>query len=371
MPKLATISEGEAKIIVHAGKPTKKLAVFYNPAMKLNRDIAVLLLNSVQNKNMQIADPLAATGVRAARFLLELSKGKIKNISINDSSQKAIALTKKNFRLNNIALKKASFSVQDANIFLLNSAGFDYIDIDPFGSPNPFLDASIKRISRGGILAVTATDVSSLAGTYPEVCLRKYWALPLRNWTMHEIGLRILIRKVQLIASQHEKALVPIFSHSTEHYLRVYFSCDKSKEAADKVISQHGWLVDGGSKQANHAAGPMWLGQLWDIALVEKMLKNAKKTEKNKSGKGDAGKDNKELMTLLLAIEKESKISAVGFYDIDELSSRLKIQVPRRDLLIEKINSAGFQAASTHFKASGLRTDAPFQKLKKIIQSLR
>ena len=61
MPKLAMISEGKAKIIVHPGKPTKKLAVFYNPAMKLNRDIAVLLLNSVQNKNMQIADPLAAT----------------------------------------------------------------------------------------------------------------------------------------------------------------------------------------------------------------------------------------------------------------------------------------------------------------------
>jgi tRNA (guanine26-N2/guanine27-N2)-dimethyltransferase len=357
MPKLAIISEGKAKIIVHPGKPTKKLAVFYNPAMKLNRSIAVLLLNSVQNKNMQIADPLAATGVRAARFLLELNKGKIKNISLNDSSQKAIALAKKNFRLNNISLKKASFSVQDASIFLLNSAGFDYIDLDPFGSPNPFLDAAIKRISRGGILAVTATDVSSLAGTYPEVCLRKYWALPLRSWMMHEIGLRILIRKVQLIASQHEKALVPIFSHSTEHYLRVYFSCDKSKEAADKVIAQHGWFVDADSSRA---AGPMWLGQLWDSALVEKMLKNANKKHKN----------DKELITLLLAIEKESKINAVGFYDVDELSSQLKIQVPRRDLMIEKINAAGFHAASTHFNASGLKTDAPAQKLRKIMQSL-
>ena len=310
--------------------------------------------------------------MRAARFLLELNKGKIKNISINDSSQKAIALAKKNFRLNGISLNKANFSMQDASIFLLNSAGFDYIDIDPFGSPNPFLDAAIKRISRGGILAVTATDVSSLAGTYPEVCLRKYWALPLRNWMMHEVGLRILIRKVQLIASQHEKALVPIFSHSTEHYLRVYFSCDKSKEAADKVISQHGWFVDGNSSSV---AGPMWLGELWDSSLVEKMLKNAKKAEKSKSGKGNAGegnanKDNKELMTLLLAIEKESKISAVGFYDVDELSSELKIQVPRRDLLIEKINSAGFQAASTHFNASGLKTDIPFDKLRSIMKKL-
>jgi tRNA (guanine26-N2/guanine27-N2)-dimethyltransferase len=369
MPKLAVISEGKAKILFHPGEPTKQLEVFYNPAMKLNRDIAALLLNSVQNKDMQIADPLAATGVRAIRLLLELSKGKIKNISLNDNSKKAIDLAKKNFKLNGISLgkgSKADFSVQDANLFLLNSAGFDYIDLDPFGSPNPFLDAAVKRLSRNGILAVTATDVSSLAGTYPEVCMRKYWAVPLRNELMHEVGMRILIRKVQLIASQYEKALVPIFCHSTQHYLRAYFVCEKAKEAADEVLAKQGELQD----YQGNIAGPMWLGRLWDTTLVGKMLENAKKTEKSKSGKGNASKGNKELMTLLLVIEKESKINAVGFYDIDKLCSGLKCQVPRRDLLIAKLNSLGFGAASTHFLASGLRTDAPAEKLKKIIKSL-
>jgi len=364
MPKLAVISEGKAKILFHPGEPTKQLEVFYNPAMKLNRDIAALLLNSVQNKDMQIADPLAATGVRAIRLLLELSKGKIKNIVVNDNSKKAVQLARKNFKLNGISLgkgSKADFSVQDANLFLLNSAGFDYIDLDPFGSPNPFLDAAVKRLSRNGILAVTATDVSSLAGTYPEVCMRKYWAVPLRNELMHEVGMRILIRKIQLVASQYEKALFPIFSHSTEHYLRVYFNCDKSKEATDKMISQHGWYVDGSSKQANHVAGPLWLGELWDKELVSRMLKNANKKHK----------DNKELITLLLAIEKESKINSVGFYDVDELSSGLKIQVPRRDLLIEKINSLGFNASSTHFRTNGLKTDMPLDKLRKAILSIK
>ena len=98
---------------------------------------------------------------------------------------------------------------KDANMFILESSGFDYIDIDPFGSPNFLLDSSVKRISRGGILAVTATDTSALAGSYPDACRRKYWAEPLRSEMMHEAGLRILIRKGQLIGAQFEKALTP------------------------------------------------------------------------------------------------------------------------------------------------------------------
>jgi len=37
--------------------------------MKLNRDIAVLLLNSADKEDMQIALPLAGSGIRGIRFL--------------------------------------------------------------------------------------------------------------------------------------------------------------------------------------------------------------------------------------------------------------------------------------------------------------
>ena len=43
---------------------------------------------------------------------------------------------------------------------ILHSKGFDYIDLDPFGSPNIFLDSAVKRLGRNGILAVTATDTA-------------------------------------------------------------------------------------------------------------------------------------------------------------------------------------------------------------------
>ena len=56
---------------------------------------------------------------------------------------------------------------------------------------------------------------------------------------MHETGIRILIRKVQLIGAQFEKALTPIFSFYADHYYRVFFKCEKGKKKADEIVKQH------------------------------------------------------------------------------------------------------------------------------------
>ncbi len=236
------INECSAKLkIPKAEKISKAMQVFYNPVMSLNRDISVLLLDSINKKNMQIADPLAATGVRSIRFLKELNKNKVKKININDYNKNAIKLIKQNLILNKIKYKNNKRIIiknEDANLFLLNSTGFDYIDIDPFGTPIQFLDVACKRIARNGILAVTATDTSALCGTFPKACLRKYWALPKKDAIMHETGLRILIRKIQLIAAQHDKAFIPIFSYAKEHYMRVFLRNEKGKSYRNKVSGE-------------------------------------------------------------------------------------------------------------------------------------
>ncbi|MBW2977980.1 hypothetical protein KY331_03995 [Candidatus Woesearchaeota archaeon] len=328
------IQEGKAKVKVPVEKKvSKKLPVFYNPVMKMNRDISVLLLNSVEDKNMQIGLPLSGTGVRGVRFLLELKKNKIKNISFNDWNKEAVKIIKENLKLNKLKNKKIEIYNQDANLFLLESTGFDYIDIDPFGTPNPFLDASVKRIARNGILAVTATDTSALAGAFPKACLRKYWAKPLRNETKHENGVRILIRKVQLIGAEHNKALIPVFSYSVEHYYRVYFRVVKGKQKVDKLLKEHGHYKE---------AGPMWLGKLWDTKLVNKMIKNCK----------DEG-----LLKFLKIIKDESKINVAGFYDIHRFCKKNKLKIPKKEVLIKEIRKLGYRAAETSFTGEGIRTD--------------
>jgi len=339
------ITEGKAKIKVpKEEKVSKKLPVFYNPVMKLNRDISVLLLNSVGDKYMQIGLPLAGTGVRGIRFLLELKTSKIKNISFNDWNKEAVKIIKDNLRLNKLKNKKIKIENIDANLFLLQSTGFDYIDIDPYGSPNPFLDAAVKRIARNGILAVTATDTSALAGAFPNACLRKYWARPLRNETKHENGIRILIRKVQLIGAEHNKALIPIFSYSVEHYYRVFFRVEKGKQKVDKLLKEHGYFKE---------AGPLWLGKLWHTKLVNNMIKECKEEG---------------LLKFLKIIKDESKIDVVGFYDIHRFCKKNKLKIPKKDVLIKKIRKAGYRAAETSFTPEGMRSHIGEKNLIRVLK---
>ncbi|MBI2650231.1 hypothetical protein HYX04_02865 [Candidatus Woesearchaeota archaeon] len=369
------INEGSAKIKVpKAEKISKEMGVFYNPVMCLNRDISILLLESINKKNLQIADPLAATGVRSIRFLKELSKNKIKKICINDYDNNAVKLTKQNLALNKIQYKnnpKISISNQDANLFLLNSTGFDYIDIDPFGNPNYFLDSACKRLARNGILAVTATDTSALCGTFPKACVRKYWAVPKKDAIMHETGLRILIRKIQLVAAQYDKALMPIFSYSKEHYMRAFLRNEKAKSKVDKILKLHTFLNE---------SGPLWLGNLWDKGLVNKIYNNAL-SQKSKifgnleiptefQSKNEIFNKNNDLLKFLKIIKEESEINAVGFYDLHDVCGKNKIkELKQKETIINKIKKYGYKASETHFKGEGIRSNIPINKLIEILKS--
>lgn len=346
MGTLNKVAEGKAMVFAPKGeKISKKLPVFYNPAMKLNRDISVCLLDCAGSRGMQIALPLAGTGVRGIRFLLELDKSMIKSISMNDYDEKAANVINRNLKLNNIKKSgKVSVAKKDANLFLLESSGFDYIDIDPFGSPNYFLDSAVKRLARKGILAVTATDTSALAGSFPSACARKYWASPLRNEIRHEAGLRILIRKVQLIGAQFDKALTPIYSYSEQHYMRAFFRCEKGKRRADKILESHGTLQE---------AGPMWLGQLWDKKLASDISK--KSSEK-----------------MLKTISAEAKVGSAGFHDMHKLCKRNRIrQIPKTSEIIRQLKKRKFSAAQTHFSPNGIRSSADEKEILKIIKSIR
>ena len=350
---MGTITEGKAGIKIRTAKVVSKaMPVFYNPFMELNRTISVLLLNSIDKKNMQIALPLSGSGIRGIRLVKELKKGKIKNISFNDYDNKAVKSIKENLKLNKIKMAKDKVIVsnKDANLFLLGSCGFDYIDIDPFGTPNPFLDSAVKRISRNGIIAVTATDTSALCGASPKACMRKYWAKPLRNAVMHEIGLRILIRKCQLIGAQFDKALKPIYSYSKDHYMRIFFLCEKGKEKVDEILKQH---------DVFNCAGPIWIGKLWDNKLAERLYK----------AYGKGRNPDKGVLRFLSIIKDESKINKVGFYNIPSIVKGSSLaSIPRQEGIISVIRKKGYKVSETHFAMNSIRSNIPEKVLAEIIR---
>lgn len=362
------IEEGKAKVFVpEETKISKELPVFYNLVMKLNRDISVLLLRSLEIPDMIIADPMAGTGVRGIRFEKELPKMIIESISVNDNSEDAIKLIERNIKLNKCS--KIRIANKDANLFMLESKGFDYIDIDPFGTPNPFLDSAIKRLSRNGILAVTATDTSALSGTYPAACRRKYFARPIRNELKHEAGIRILIRKIQLIAAQYDKALFPILSYSKDHYFRIFFRNKKGKSAVDDVIHEHRFLrycnKCGKFELANtnkesccevsmEYAGPMWAGSLGDYRLLVKMSKE------------NIIEQNSKFIEIL---KNEYRVKAPFFYDLHTISKRFGLSFnPRKDDIIRKIKNSGYKASETHFLGTGIKTTIPNDELIELVK---
>src|SRR3989344_4840790 len=332
---------------VHAG-----MEVFYNPIMASNRNISILLLNAISNQEMNIADHLAGSGIRSLRFLKELKKGKIKQLYVNDMKDNFKEVFSAGLKLNKLKLKKVSIFNQDANLFMQEQIGFDYIEVDPFGSPNPFLASAVARTSRGGIIAVTATDTAPLTGTYPKVTRRKYWAEPLKNYLMHEIGLRILIRKIQLQGIQFDKALVPILSYSKDHYFRVYFRNEKGKEKCDEMIKQHQYFLfchkclnfkcSVHNKEKCSCGniliftGPLWTGKLAEEKLLEKMVYENLFPEEQK------------FLELLLG---EAKVNQVGFYDLHEIARMQKKNPPKMELALKR-----FKGVRTHFSMTGIKS---------------
>lgn len=343
------ITEASATIQAQTPKAvSKEMEVFYNPIMKKNRDFTILLLLALEREKLRLCDPMAGSGIRAIRMLKELPATMITELCVNDLKTDFAETFAKNCALSKLEVgEHIHISTGEANQILLGSKGYDYLDIDPFGSPNQFLDTSIKRTHRKGILAVTATDTAPLCGTYKKACARKYWAKPNRNHAMHEWGLRILIRKCQLVGAQYDKAITPIFSYSIDHYFRIFFEVHVGKKKVDEILAQH-QEIDG--------FGPFYTGKLWNEELLRKMIEKNPFSEHEK---------------LLNTLTEEAKIDAVGFHDVHEIARTLKLKgPPKHDEVIKKLQQAGYQATRTHFSDTGIKTDANEETLKNIMQSI-
>src|SRR3989338_3529466 len=87
---------------------SRDMDVFYNPLMVSNRNIAILLLSSIENTQMNIADPLAGSGIRSLRFLKELKKDKINHLFLNDMKDNFKSTLKDAAKKNKVNLKQVT-----------------------------------------------------------------------------------------------------------------------------------------------------------------------------------------------------------------------------------------------------------------------
>ena len=116
--------EGKAKFLANlSGKdkgPGKPKGVFYNPAMKMSRDLHVAFSNKIGLKGAML-DGLAASGIRGIRLTLESNI----NSEFCDVSTLATETIEKNLKLNEIKANIYNMPVED----LLLKKKYDCIDI--------------------------------------------------------------------------------------------------------------------------------------------------------------------------------------------------------------------------------------------------
>ena len=148
--------------------------VFLNPAMSGSRTRSVLLLDYAMESGMlgegivYALDGLAASGIRARRWLNELPSDKAErlDVAISDMDEDSLSWAMRSHVEFPPVHGKGSLtsSLGDLRKVVLTH-GRHWVDIDPFGSPLPFLDVSLQSLARSGVIEVSATDTAALTGS--------------------------------------------------------------------------------------------------------------------------------------------------------------------------------------------------------------
>lgn len=356
--EFVSVTEGKTKLLVPKAAKPEDGVVFYNPIQRLSRDVSVCFYDG-----KRFCDPLAASGARGVR----LAKERKFSVTLGDRNPIAIELMGKNAKANKVKVEAIR---EDANR-LLSGRVWDCVDIDPFGSPVPFLDLAVRSAKK--TIGMAATDTAALCGVYPEVCKRRYMATTIKPEYFHEVGMRILAGYVVRCGAKYDVALSPILAHSTNHYYRLYLSVSRGAGRSDAALEEIGYLhhcpncltrfsdknpvavncPDCGAKML--LGGPLYTGRLWDKPACEKALRRAKRLKFAEAGK------------LLSAVLEEADAPA-WHYDLHALCSIAKIGPPKLEWLFSRLKETGRSATRTHFSPKGFRTNASVKEILAVLE---
>lgn len=341
---------------------------FYNPGMALNRDLSLLLVAAAartKGRELDVADALAGTGARSLRLAHELDVPLV--VHANDADPTALAALRRGAAANGVPEARLRTVHGDAHTFLA-SRRFDVVDVDPYGSPMPFLDAAVRATRHDGLLCVTATDTGALAGTYPRACRRRYDAHHgLHAWPWRsEVGVRILAGAVVRAVARFDRVATPLLCVAHGHWMRVVARVQDGRKDADAALKQlmdvvpdadtgNGRLVRRAPAEAKAWAGPLWGGALHDRDLTQALLAVRPRQTLAKA---------KEVDALLPLLDREA-LAPPFFLLPDRLQKTLGLP-PRRDVLIDRLAAAGHAASRTHLDPQGVRTDASLAQLKTV-----
>ncbi len=375
--------EGNTKLLVPflslTSRVPPKNPAFFNPSAKLSRDISILVyrafLHDKTRTQKTFADPLSGVGARALRVAVEVQE--IDQVHINDLNPLAIELSKKNAVLNFVE-RKCNFSVNEACKFLLSSETnrFAVLDLDPFGSPAPYIDCALRSVLDSGLISVTATDTAVLCGKFNDVCFRKYYGRAIRCHYAKEIAIRLLLSQISLTASRFGLIIEPLFAHSYSQYIRIYARVKLSSAEANMVHTKLGFIQHcekcGNrmvSKEYNKPdacalcgnsfsiAGQLWISRLFDKNLIKKMERS------NFNKVGSDLPDNGIVDKSMLSTCFDEHDDMPYYFITDEIAAKLKTSPMSVAKVIERLSRSGYRSSKTSLDKRGFKTDAGINEI--------
>ena len=318
-------------------------------------------------------DAFAGVGARGIRVANEVPQMNI--VELNDVNPIALDFASRSAAANGVSTR-CIFTNQEARSLLVTHCRrdrqYDFVDLDPFGTPAFYIDCAVGAVVNGGFFSLTATDTPVLCGLYPKVAIRRYGGLPLRTGYCHELGLRLLVSAVARACMQHDLGLKCLFVHNTRHYMRAYLQILKGSINSDRTLAQIGYLNHcpdclyrevsteatlrcecGGNKIQR--AGPLWVGEIYNETTLRSMLEEA------------LGKSRMAVITLLQRALGELNLP-LGYYLPDQMADHLDLPTPPPRRVIEELGKRGFRAARTALNPMGIRTNADPGSLSQVIK---
>jgi tRNA (guanine26-N2/guanine27-N2)-dimethyltransferase len=357
---LAAVTEGGTELLVpvqdpgHAFPPGSS-PVFFNPRMALSRDATSLLLGVIPAGGY--LDAMGATGARGIRIARECGIP----VTINDRGPLAVELVRRNADHAGVAVEVTQ---SDVNV-LLSSRRFDCVDLDPFGTPAPFVDAAARSAKR--FLFVTATDTAPLCGAHGPAGVRRYFAHPVNNEYHGETGLRTLLGFAVRELVKYDRGVEPLLCFIREHAVRLHLRVRPGAKAADETLGRIGYILqcDRCFHREEHAGllppcgecscggrlvpvGPLWLGAVNDPEVLAGMLDRLPSVP---LAHGD------QLFRLLTLLQEELPTSS--HYDYHRMSRALRCSPPPMEVVLRRIRDAGYPVSRVHYSGTGIKTGAP------------
>jgi tRNA (guanine26-N2/guanine27-N2)-dimethyltransferase len=365
--RLVQTTEGSTKLLVPRASleelvpPT--FPVFFNPAAATNRDISVAVASVAEGTTF--CDALAGVGSRGLRVAKEVAR-RIE-VTMVDFNGESLEVARRSARANGV-LGRCRFVEAEAGSFLSSRYGrvekFDFVDVDPFGTPVRFMQGALTAASDRGMVSLTATDTAVLCGVHREVCRRRYGADPLNNHFHHETAVRILLNSLRRQAASLDIGLEPVLAHSTKHYVRVYVLMRVGPSKADAAMENEGYVT--WCPKCSHSesltqpvlacaacgskvrcAGPLWTGRLTNVGVLGRALENARRRK------------FKEASRILSSLARVDDFPPWSF-SMEQICSSLGVPSVPDEKVAKALKDAGFASSRQPFEKTGLKTDAGY-----------